>query len=72
MLLLLLVLFCSILYQSSHCLTSILGSISCDSVDRQVGLDVPGADHSHWDPVALDLCPQAVEVGLGGVLGGSI
>lgn len=40
-----------------HCLTSILRAIPCDSVDRQVGSDVPRTDHSHCNPVAVDLCP---------------
>lgn len=53
---------------SCTCLTSIRGAVSSDSVDRQVGLDVPRADDGHWDPEALDLCSQAVKEGLGGVL----
>lgn len=49
-------------------LTSILGAVPCDRIDGQPGSDVARTDHGHLDPVALDLGPQAVEEGLGGVL----
>lgn len=53
-------------------LTSVLGAVSCDGVERQVGPDVPRTDHGYMDPAALDLGSKAVEVGLGGVLRCSI
>lgn len=55
-----------------HGLTSVLGAVSCDGVERQVGANVPGTDDGHVDPVVLHLSPQAVEVGLGGVFGGCV
>lgn len=48
-------------------LTSVLGAVSCDGVDRQVGPDVPRTDHAHADPAVLKLGSKTVEVGLGGV-----
>lgn len=53
-------------------LTSVLGAVSRDGVERQVGADVAGTDDGYADPVALHLGPQAVEVGLGGVFGGCV
>lgn len=48
-------------------LTSVLGAVPCDGVDRQVGPDVPRTDHAHTDPAVFELGTKTVEVGLGGV-----
>lgn len=53
-------------------ITSVLGTVSRDSVHRQVGADVPGTDDGHRNPVEFDFGPQTVEVSLGGVFGGSV
>lgn len=53
-------------------LTSVLGAVPCDRIDGQPGSDVARTDHGHLNPVALELGPQAVEEGLGGVLWGGI